>query len=135
MEVNTWQEAAKAAGGVLVKENLIEEAYIESMIHVVEEFGPYMILIPKVCFFHGEPGETVRKPCLSLITLKNEVRFTEFANEPIKCAFAFGATDRDSHLEMIKNISKLLSDNEFIDLITNNGTKEKILEHIKELLG
>lgn len=135
VEVNTWQEAAKVAGGLLVKKNLIDEEYIESIIHAVEKFGPYMILVPKVCFFHGEPGETVRKPCLSLITLKNEVRFKEFANEPIKCAFAFGATDRNSHLEMIKNISKLLSDDEFIGLITNNGAKEKILEHIEELLG
>lgn len=131
--VNSWQEAAQAAGRLLLKKNLIEPEFIDSIIETVNKFGPYMILVPKVCFFHGEPGEMVHEPCLSLVTLKNEVRFTEFDNQPIKCAFAFGATDPDSHLDMIKSIASLLADEEFIELITNNGEKEKIIKKIKEL--
>lgn len=133
VEVNTWQESAKVEGNLLVKEELIEEEYIDSMINSVEKFGPYMILAPRVCFFHGEPGDAVHEPCLSLITLKSEVRFTEFDNQPIKCAFAFGATDSESHLDMIKKIAELLADNEFTKLITNNGAKEKILKKIERL--
>lgn len=131
VEVETWQESAKVVGNLLLKENLIDEKYIDSMINSVEKFGPYMILAPKVCFFHGEPGDMVKEPCLSLITLKNEIRFSEFDNEPIKSAFAFGARDSDSHLDMIKKIAELLADTEFIELITNNGTKEDILKRIE----
>lgn len=131
VEVETWQESAKVVGNLLLKENLIDEKYIDSMINSVEKFGPYMILAPKVCFFHGEPGDMVNEPCLSLITLKNEIRFSEFDNEPIKSAFAFGARDSDSHLDMIKKIAELLADTEFIKLITNNGTKEDILKRIE----
>lgn len=131
VEVETWQESAKVVGNLLLKEKLIDEKYIDSMINSVEKFGPYMILAPKVCFFHGEPGDMVNEPCLSLITLKNEIRFSEFDNEPIKSAFAFGARDSDSHLDMIKKIAELLADTEFIKLITNNGTKEDILKRIE----
>lgn len=131
VEVETWQESAKVVGNLLLKEKLIDEKYIDSMINSVEKFGPYMILAPKVCFFHGEPGDMVKEPCLSLITLKNEIRFSEFDNEPIKSAFAFGARDSDSHLDMIKKIAELLADTEFIELITNNGTKEDILKRIE----
>lgn len=131
VEVETWQESAKVVGNLLLQEKLIDEKYIDSMINSVEKFGPYMILAPKVCFFHGEPGDMVKEPCLSLITLKNEIRFSEFDNEPIKSAFAFGARDSDSHLDMIKKIAELLADTEFIKLITNNGTKEDILKRIE----
>lgn len=131
VEVDTWQESAKVVGNLLLREKLIDEKYIDSMINSVEKFGPYMILAPKVCFFHGEPGDMVNEPCLSLITLKNEVYFSEFDNEPIKSAFAFGARDSESHLDMIKKIAELLADNEFIKLITNNGTKEDILKRIE----
>lgn len=131
VEVNTWQEAAEVAGNLLLKENLIKEEYIDSMIDSVKEFGPYMILAPKVCFFHGKPGELVQKPCLSLITLKNEVRFEEFDNQPIKCAFAFGATDSSSHLELIQKIAELLRDEEFLELVINNGEEEKILQKME----
>lgn len=133
VEVEDWRNCAREAGNLLVKEGLVKPEYIDLMIETVEEFGPYMILVPKVCFFHGRPGEYVHQPCLSLITLKNEVRFTEFDNQPIRCAFAFGATDSDSHLGLVQNIAKILSDEEFIELITTNGKKEKILEKIERM--
>ena len=119
-------------GKLLLKENKIEPEFIESMIQVVEEFGPYMILLPKVCFFHGQPGENVNEPCLSLIVFKDSVYFDDFENQEIKCAFAFGAIDSDSHMQMLMKVAQLLQNEEFISLITNNGEKDKILEIIQK---
>jgi len=131
VNVDSWQESARKAGELLLREHLIKREYIDSMIESVEEFGPYMILAPKVCFFHGKPGDLVHEPCLSLITLENEIRFIEFDNQPIKCAFAFGATDSSSHLELIQNISSILKDEEFLNLVVNNGSRKDILQKLE----
>ena len=132
VECKTWREAAKKTGKLLLKENKIEPEFIESMIQVVEEFGPYMILLPKVCFFHGQPGENVKEPCLSLSVLKDPVYFDDFDHQEIKCAFAFGAIDSDSHMAMLMAVTKILQDEKFIHLITNNGSKEEIMKIIEE---
>lgn len=128
---SSWKEAIEAVGNILVKNKKVEQSFINSMVGVVEEFGPYMILIPQVAFFHGRPGPEVHEACLSLITLKNPVYFTEFDNQMITCAFGFGAIDSDSHINMLMSVSTLLQNERFIELIRNNGTKESILEIIQ----
>ncbi|MEG0165299.1 PTS sugar transporter subunit IIA [Anaerorhabdus sp.] len=132
VECKTWREAIQISGNLLLKAGKIKEPFIGSMAKVVEELGPYMILLPKVCFFHGQPGENVNEPCLSLIVFKDSVYFDDFENQEIKCAFAFGAIDSDSHMQMLMKVAQLLQNEEFISLITNNGEKDKILEIIQK---
>lgn len=132
VKVSTWQEAIKSVGEILVENNKVKHEFIKSMVEVVEEFGPYMILVPEIAFFHGKPGPNVYEPCLSLVVLNEPIYFTEFDNQKITCAIGFGATDNDSHLKMLMGLSELLQDQEFIDTVTSNGNKEKILELIKK---
>ncbi len=131
VEVKEWREAARIAGGLLVQGDKVKDKFIDSMIQVVEKFGPYMILVPKVCFFHGEPGEMVKEPCLSLVVFKEPIYFDDFDNQQINCCFAFGATDKDSHMEMIMNVAQILQNEEFIEAITGNKPKEEIMAIIK----
>ncbi|MEW4413477.1 PTS sugar transporter subunit IIA [Clostridium sp. AN503] len=132
VECQSWRDCVKACGDLLVAEGKIEPSFIDSMIQTVEELGPYMILIPKVAFFHGRPSEAVHKACLSLITLKDSVRFEEFEGQEISCAFGFGAVDADSHVNMLVKVAKLLQDEDFVRLITQHGTKEAIMEKINQ---
>ena len=129
--VTDWRAAATVCGELLVQAAKVKAEFITSMIKVVEKFGPYMILVPEVVFFHGEPGKNVNEPCLSMITLKEPVYFSEYDNQKISCAFGFGATDNISHLDILKGISALLQDEEFITLITRNGTKAAIRAKIE----
>lgn len=132
VSLENWRDAAKRSGKLLVDQGKVKEEFVDSMIKTVEEFGPYMILVPKVCFFHGVPGSTVNEPCLSLVVLKEPVYFDDFDNQQINCCFAFGAIDNNSHMEMIKNVANILQDQSFIDMITNNASKETILNLISK---
>ena len=132
VEIDSWQEAAIYNGNILVEQGKVKPEFIQSMIDVVNKYGPYMILVPKICFFHGEPGPNVKEACLSLTVFKNPIYFKEFDNQQINCAFAFGAVDKDSHMEMIMNVASILQDEEFIEMITNNASKEDIMKKISE---
>ncbi|MGI6608722.1 MAG: PTS sugar transporter subunit IIA [Erysipelotrichaceae bacterium] len=132
VDVDTWQEAVLFTGNTLIESGKVNEEFVRSMIDVVYKYGPYMILVPKVCFFHGEPGSNVKETCLSLSVFEKPVYFKEFANQQINCAFAFGAVDKDSHMEMIKNLVSILQDDKFIEMITHNASKEEIMKKISE---
>lgn len=132
VKVSTWQEAIESVGEILVENNKVKHEFIKSMVEVVEEFGPYMILVPEIAFFHGKPGSNVYEPCLSLVVLNEPIYFTEYDNQKITCAIGFGATNNDSHLKMLMDLSELLQDQEFIDTVTCNGDKKKILELIQK---
>lgn len=135
LECKNWRDVVKAGGELLVKAGDVEEPFIDSMIEVVEEFGPYMILAPEVAFFHGRPSGAVHKTCLSLVTLKKPVVFEEYAGETIRCAFAFGAVDHESHIEFLAKVANLLQDDEFLDLIRGSGNKTEILRVAKRISG
>ena len=115
VEAATWQQAASAAGQLLVDDGAVDPAYVGAMIASVEKFGPYMIPVPDVAFFHAAPGEHVTRSALSFVTLHEPVFFSEFANQRVRAAFAFGAVDQDSHFGMLAHISER-SD---IDILTN----------------
>lgn len=131
MNYCSWREAAKDTSKLLFKYGKIKIEYIDSVIETVEKFGPYMILLPKVCFFHGEPGINVIEPCLSLSVFENEIIFEDFDNQVIKCCFVFGAIDADSHIQILKELAEILRNQNFIDLITNNGSKIEIMKIIQ----
>lgn len=132
VECKTWRDCVRKVGELLVNEKKVTPIFVQSMEDTVEKYGPYMILVPKVAFFHGIPSENVSEACLSLITLKESVYFDDFDNQEIKCAFGFGAVDSDSHMKMLQSIANLLVDEEFINLITKNGSKKDILKKIEE---
>jgi len=133
VSVKDWREAVSICGKLLLGTHKIVEQYIDSMIKTIEEFGPYMILLPGIALFHGRPDEGVREICLSLVTFREEVGFKEFGDESIKAAFAFGATDESSHMEILREMALLLQDGAFIDLLKNNGSKEQIMDMITSI--
>lgn len=132
IEASTWRDVVRHGGYLLVKEGKIDMPFIDSMIETVEELGPYMILLPDVAFFHGKPSSSVKEACLSFVTLKNDVYFDDFDNQRIKCAFAFGAVDSESHMQMLMSVASLLQDQEFINLVCEHGSKEKIMKKIQQ---
>ena len=112
-DAKDWRDAVRLCGELLVDQGKVNEAFIQTMIDVIETYGPYMILVEGVAFFHGKPGSDVKEACLSLVTFKHKIVFDDFENQEIDCAFGFGAVDSDSHMAMIMSLASLLQDTEF----------------------
>jgi len=126
-----WRDAITICGDLLVEHGKITNGYIASMVKTVEEFGPYMIMLPEIALFHGRPSECVKEICLSLATFSEPVLFDEYGDKTIKAAFAFGAVDSNSHVELLSKMATLLQNNDFTTLLRNNGDKKQIVEMIQ----
>jgi PTS system ascorbate-specific IIA component len=63
------EHAIEMAGELLVASGRSTPDYTQSMLDVVAENGPYIVIAPGIALAHGRPSEAVLEIGLSLVTL------------------------------------------------------------------
>lgn len=82
-EITNWREAIAESCRVLIDKKIIDQTYVEEIIHCVEKYGPYIVIAPQVAMPHSsEKSEGVFGTAISFTKLKQPVRFeSEDENE------------------------------------------------------
>lgn len=133
VQVKSWQEAADIVGNLLVDEGKVQPGYVARMKEVIDEVGPYMVIAPGVALLHARPEHGVNMPCIALITLDEPVPFGHAENDPVDIVFAFGATDKDSHVPALKKLAKQISRSEVIESVRSAHSDKALCEAFVEL--
>lgn len=114
---DSWEEAVRASYQTMVKQNIVEEIYIDQVIDCIKEFGPYIILIPNVAMPHSSQGaDGVNQSAISFMKVEKPVSFED--GNPEKDAqlfFALAALDSQQHMNNIMALSELLMNEELVD--------------------
>jgi mannitol/fructose-specific phosphotransferase system IIA component (Ntr-type) len=105
-----------------------EERYIEAMIAMVEEIGPYIVIAPGVALPHARPEDGVKRPCLSLLTLDPAIEFGNEHNDPVSLVIAFGAPENEKHLDALRDVARLLEDSERLERLRSAASADEVLE-------
>ena len=129
VEVKDWEEAVRVSGKLLVKTGFVEERYIDAMIDTVKSMGPYAVIAPGVALPHARPEDGVKKPCMSLVTLKTPVNFGNNGNDPVKLVVAFATIDKNAHVNALRRLARILGDPEKVEALKNAKDK-KLVEKI-----
>ncbi len=124
--VSDWKEAVRAAGGVLEAAGSATSRYTEEMVAAVEEMGPYMVILPKLALAHAAPSGAVLRNDVSLVTLKEPVRFGS-ENDPVHVVLCICCTDRESHREALQRIARMVMDEDIVDRLAAAASVEEIL--------
>ena len=106
----SWEEAARAAGELLVAAGSVEPRYVEAMMNVLREMGPYAVIAPGIVLLHARPEDGVLRPCLALVTLSTPVAFGHRENDPVDLVLALGAVDKHAHVAALQEMALLLGD-------------------------
>lgn len=130
VEVESWEEAVRMSGKLLVKAKFVEERYIQAMIQSVKELGPYIVIAPGIAIPHARPEEGVIRTCMSLLILKNPVEFGNKDNDPVKIVLSFGTVDHNMHIEALKKFARIIGDPEKLSGLMN----AKNFEMVKSLI-
>jgi len=128
--VKDWVEAVKLSGSLLAVDGVIEERYIDAMVKVTEELGPYAVIAPGVAIPHARPEDGAREIGLSILVVKNGVNFGS-PNDPVYVVIGFAAIDKTSHLGVLKELAELLSTPNLVEKLRNSSSPEEIIEIIK----
>ena len=120
------EHAVELSGDLLVSSGRVTPAYVDEMAAVLETHGPYFVIAPGIALAHSKPSEVVLSTGLSLVTLAEPVVFGHESNDPVRLVIGLCAVDHDSHLEMLAELSTLLSDGATVNSLLNAVDTEHI---------
>ncbi|WP_239256975.1 PTS sugar transporter subunit IIA [Listeria ilorinensis] len=124
IEAVDWREAIQKAARRLLETEAIEPRYVEGMIRAVEENGPYIVIGRHIALAHTRPDQGVNRMGISFTTIKNGVAFGATDFDPVKLIITLAATDADSHLELLVELTDVLMDEERVARLIAAPTAE-----------
>ena len=131
VKVKDWEEAVRISGKLLLDKELVEPQYVEAMINVVKELGPYSVVAPGVALPHARPEDGARSVGISIVILDNEVNFGS-PNDPVKVIIAFASPDKTSHLELLRDLANMLSNDDILEKLKSAKSEEELIKILEE---
>ncbi|GCL67647.1 PTS sugar transporter subunit IIA [Veillonella tobetsuensis] len=130
----TWEDVIRHGGQLMVDAGFTEPTYIEAMVEVVREMGPYIVLAPGLAMPHARPEMGVKQVGTALVTLEKPVDFGRPENDPVSVALFLCAPNKDEHIQLLTDIATLFEDEEFLDAAANFESIEDVQEFLSEHL-
>lgn len=130
VECNSWEEAIKMSGKIMVENKICDMTYIDSIIERVKEFGPYMVMSNRVALPHSKNIGNVFKSKMVLMNFRDYILFPE--ETPVKTMLVFTSQDENAHLDALSNFLDLVNNYKFLEKLENNPSKKKVIDIIKK---
>lgn len=127
VHVKDWQEAVRESGRLLVEDEAVEPRFVDAMIEVVKEFGPYIVLAPGFAMPHAKAEAGCLKTSMSLITLTEPVEFGNPDNDPVYVVAALTAKDHNEHIGALSQLADVLSNDTVVEELAAAKSTEEIL--------
>ncbi|MFA5612321.1 MAG: PTS sugar transporter subunit IIA [Anaerolineaceae bacterium] len=132
VHVKDWEDAVREAGRLLVEDEAVEPRFVQAMIEVVKEFGPYIVLAPGFAMPHAKAEAGSIKTSLSLITLAEPVEFGNPENDPVYVVAALTAKDHDEHIGALSQLADVLANDGVVEEIAAAETEDEILKIVQK---
>lgn len=124
-----WKDAIRMSCEVLEADGTVEENYKEDIIRCIEEYGPYIVIMPDVAMPHSqECAKGVHKTAIAFMKLEEPVSFDP--GDPEKDAvlfFTLASCDPSQHLDNMSRLAELMSNEELMEELKEAKTPEDLL--------
>ncbi|MFK9093853.1 PTS sugar transporter subunit IIA [Bacillus salipaludis] len=132
-DATDWKEAIRVASVPLLESEKIAPSYVDAMIHVVDEKGPYIVITKHIALAHARPETGVLEKGLSFTTLNNPVPFGSQQFDPVKLIITLAATDSESHLDLLSELADVLTDGEITEKLFEAKNEQDFLELLQSV--
>jgi len=126
-----WEEAIQKSASLLYTEGKITQEYIDAMIDVVKQHGPFINIGKEIALAHARPENGVKHLGMSLLKLDKPVDLVD-SEHPVKLFITLAAIDNTAHLKALSELATLLGKEDKLEQLLNATTKEEILSLIEE---
>lgn len=128
VKVNTWQEAVREAGKLLYDSDSVTLQYIEAMVQVAEELGPYIVIAPGIALPHAAIEAGAKQTALSLIKLAESINFGNPDHDPVYLVIGLSAIDKKAHMAALQTLARLFMSKELVNQLFNAESVSAVLE-------
>jgi ascorbate PTS system EIIA or EIIAB component len=129
---DNWKEAIAKVAEPLLLNGSITSKYIDSMIHNIEDLGPYVIVGEEIAIPHSRPENGVNKVGMSLLKLSEPTHLLNEEKNSVKIFICLAAIDNQTHLKALAQLTKLLSDPAKLNDLKAAKTKQDIIDLVSE---
>jgi mannitol/fructose-specific phosphotransferase system IIA component (Ntr-type) len=126
VEVPDWKAAVRAVGRILVENGAAEDRYVEAMVNLAAELGPYIVMTPGIAIPHARPEEGARKVGFAAVKLATPINFGNEDNDPVYLVLGFCTPDANAHIDLLTKIASVLEKGDILDSIKIAKTPEDI---------
>ena len=120
-----WQDAIALSASPLLEQHIIDREYIDSVIQVCEEKGPYMNIGPQIVLAHARPLPSTRQAALTLLQTETAVPLIN-AKHPARLWFFLATPDDISHVAILEQLAKELMDPQQVKRLLAAGSVEEL---------
>lgn len=131
-EIKTWEDALRESGNILLNKGYITSSYVERMIQLIYENGPYVVFEPGFVIAHAGPQDGALKLGVSMVRLSDTIQMENKIN--IKFVICLSVPDRKSHIFLLFQIYKCLTNRKIFNILSEAKSPEEIISilHIFE---
>lgn len=122
-----WEDAVRAVGALLVADDAVEPRFVDAMIAVAKEFGPYIVVAPGIALPHARPEDGVKRASIGMITLAQPVEFGNEENDPVSLVLALAAVDNKQHIQGLAELAAILGDEDAVARLRSAESAEELL--------
>lgn len=120
-----WKQAIEMAAKPLVDDNDIDKEYIQNMIEIAYEFGPYLIIAPHFALIHGAPGCYIHENSISIATFENDI-YLENAKEPVRIMMCVACYSQMSYIHVLGSVARQLMKDHMINKLMMCQSKKEL---------
>ena len=128
LKTDNWEDAIRKSSQTLLDKGSIESRYIDSMIKVVHENGPYIVIGKHIALAHARTECGALHTDISFATLEPVINFGAGALDPVKLIITLSATDPDTHLDLLGELSDILMDEEKSEALFHAESAEAFIQ-------
>ncbi len=122
-----WREAVRLAGRPMVDEGLVDEAYVDAAIAIAEEKGPFYDLGKGIAMPHARPELGSHGIGLSYLRCTTPVNLLDREDHPIEVFLMLAATDKNTHIDMLRRLATVLIDDALVARLKNATTPDEVI--------
>ena len=84
--------------------------FMDAMIRVATEFGPYIVIAPGIALPHARPEDGVIDSTVAVVRLATPVNFGNEDNDPVWLVVALAAKDKEGHIQGLSDLATVLGE-------------------------
>lgn len=133
VQADNWKDAIMKAGQPLLKQQYVTKDYLNEVIKIAEETGPYIVFTPHVALSHAKTEDGALKDGIGLTTLKQPLAFGNKDNDPVKYIFTLSSTQPNGHLDQMAQLVNLLSKKDFFEQIDQAANPAAAADYLNQI--
>ena len=131
VDAENFEEVVKQSFEPFIKSAAVTSNYVDSVIRIFQETGPYIVITKNIALPHAPVEEGANRLALGFVRLKTPVKSGHSTNDPVKYLFPLSAKASEEHIELLSKLANLLSQEAFIDFLENVSSQKEFIDYFK----